>query len=46
MFTCKLREAIENKVEMQEISFKLLHDVLNFIYTSELKVITLMNDNF
>ncbi|KAJ1529501.1 hypothetical protein ONE63_006274 [Megalurothrips usitatus] len=38
MFTCELREASENKVEMQEMSFKLLQDVINFIYTTEIMV--------
>ncbi|KAK3923947.1 Kelch-like protein diablo [Frankliniella fusca] len=38
MFTCKLREASENEVEMHEISFHLLQEVINFIYTTELKV--------
>lgn len=38
MFTCPLREASEDKVALHEISFKLLEEIVNFFYTTELKV--------
>ncbi|XP_034249410.1 kelch-like protein 5 [Thrips palmi] len=38
MFTCQLREASESRIEMHEISFHLLEEIVNFFYTTELKV--------